>query len=861
MKTTSLLAGAAFCALLALPASATTSCPSLVFATQQSRTDATSSIYDLETVDYDQDNKPDVIGLTQDNGGGATLVAWKGVGNGTFQVPVSLGTTGVSHMITADVNNDGRLDILMTTSGGSLLVRLGNGTGFDAPISKSLDFPGSRLVAVSADGDAFLDLVTTSINGDTFTVFHGVGNGNFTTVRNVTTRSSPWSVAAGDFDGDGRVDVAYSNFDANTVSVVFKNSDGSYTAPLTLQSGAVPDGTYRDFATDLEAADLDEDGRPELVATNWEDTGAQASIVIFRPGASRTFTRTTMVPAIAHSSGDFFSVRTRDVNGDNHVDLVASSVNSGLVMALMGKGDGSFYSASYYVPEAEAGSGIFYSTAMADFDSDGTSDLAVGGYRDFIAAKGSCATQLVLYSFSPVITQGQSAPLRALVSGIASSQPLPRGTVTFREGATVLGVADVDGNGSSPLDVSGLALGDHTVTAEFSGNASVPAATSPSIVQKVTTTATVTNFVLPSEAPIYGTPYTFSVEAHTVQFSFDAFGWYTLDVDGAKSDHYTGSPVTVQLTTGPHTLTASYHGSVTYPPSVSSPQFVTAVKATPSMTNSSGALSVRLGTAHSLQFAMTGPAGFAGPTGTVQLMRGATNLGSCSVSNGGGTLSVGSCTVTATLERGTHDVSAVYSGDTNFNGANLGLTLTVMANLPAVIEAHGLQNSISIRALLPPNTTSSSLYRRPAGTSIWGLVSGWTPQGEFDATVPQRGVVYEYRVSAIVSGVEQFSNVDSAMLFNDDTLVAGQTKVRRVHFDELLLSINALRATASLAPVNFDVTYAGTLIRASHLATLRTALAEARQVLGMVPAAYTDNAIAGTAIKAVHIQELREQSR
>ena len=104
--------------------------------------------------------------LIQDNNTSATtLFAWKGIGNGTFQPPVSLGTTGVFHMIAADVNNDGRLDILMTTSGGSLLVRLGNGTGFDAPISKSLDFPGSRLVAVSADGDAFLDLVTTSIYG------------------------------------------------------------------------------------------------------------------------------------------------------------------------------------------------------------------------------------------------------------------------------------------------------------------------------------------------------------------------------------------------------------------------------------------------------------------------------------------------------------------------------------------------------------------------------------------------------------------------------------------------------------------------------------------------------------------------
>ena len=81
-----------------------------------------------------------------------------------------------------------------------------------------------------------------------------------------------------------------------------------------------------------------------------------------------------------------------------------------------------------------------------------------------------------------------------------------------------------------------------------------------------------------------------------------------------------------------------------------------------------------------------------------------------------------------------------------------------------------------------------------------------------------------------------------------------------MHFDELRILINVLRQRAGLPPFDFGTEYPG-FVKASHLLAMRTALAEARQALGMAAPVFTDAVGPGTTIKAIHIQELREQAR
>ena len=178
-----------------------------------------------------------------------------------------------------------------------------------------------------------------------------------------------------------------------------------------------------------------------------------------------------------------------------------------------------------------------------------------------------------------------------------------------------------------------------------------------------------------------------------------------------------------------------------------------------------------------------------------------------------------------------------------------------------MISVHPLQNAMRIDAFLPSGTTYAALYRREGGTSSWTLVSGWSSSG-LDSSVPVRGRLYDYRLDVVVSGVARSSNIDSALLFTDDPLIAGVTVVKRAHFDELRLMVNVARSKAALPLFNFDASYdQSAIVTASHMTALRTALAQARTTLGAAAPTFTDAIAGGTMIKAIHVQELREQMR
>ncbi len=123
------------------------------------------------------------------------------------------------------------------------------------------------------------------------------------------------------------------------------------------------------------------------------------------------------------------------------------------------------------------------------------------------------------------------------------------------------------------------------------------------------------------------------------------------------------------------------------------------------------------------------------------------------------------------------------------------------------------------------------------------------------------GKTYLYRVRTI-DGLQTspFSNVKVAttIVFTDDPIVAGSTRIKAVHMSELRSAINAMRASASLPLLAADATIgSGQRIRAQHITDVRTALSEARASIGLPSLSYTDATL--TLIKAAHVQELRER--
>lgn len=321
----------------------------------------------IVVADVNRDGKDDVI-LVHPN----SMDVLISIGNGTFGAPLTL-ATGVSSPIAArawDVNHDGLLDIVIVDGASNqAAVLLGNGTGGFAA-AQMTSFPGQTSVGVLADVDADgnLDLVTND------TLYPGDGSGGF--LVGVPFQSNDGqnagagfsdSIAVGDINGDGLLDVITANGFWNTISV-FRNQGGR----TLIQGGASVWSGNQPVAVAL--ADLNFDGKADLVVVN----AAESDLSVFLGRGDGTFLAATTEYAV----GGTPSTRPvlADFNGDGDVDVVLSDNQSSVVLAL-GSGDGTFRAvqdANIVVPPGSNNLGGAISIAAADFNGDGVSDFVVG---------------------------------------------------------------------------------------------------------------------------------------------------------------------------------------------------------------------------------------------------------------------------------------------------------------------------------------------------------------------------------------------------------------------------------------------------------------------------------------------------
>jgi hypothetical protein len=326
----------------------------------------------LSALDLLGDSHRDLITIARGDGSVRVL---RGDAGGAFDSAIAF--TAGNDLVRAtagDVNGDGIPDLVATGHlSNSLYLRLGLGGGrFAPPVTYHLRNHGNRLVVSDLNGDGYADVVVSHDGSGVpiyVTAFLGSATGELHAVWELGTGFfTTEGIAAADFDGDGKIDVAIAMGDPHASVMVLRGlGTGAFEAPLILPTKPANPGVS-DGTTGLAVGDVNGDGRADIIVSCFELTNQ----VLVRLSTGSGFSDPVAIPMSSP-----VDVALGDIDGDGRLDIVTSDISAGTVSVLRGNGHGSFGS-PFAIPMGPDPVAL----AVADFDGDGRADIAVTSLAD-----------------------------------------------------------------------------------------------------------------------------------------------------------------------------------------------------------------------------------------------------------------------------------------------------------------------------------------------------------------------------------------------------------------------------------------------------------------------------------------------
>ena len=297
----------------------------------------------------------------------------------------------------------------------------------------------------------------------------------------------------------------------------------------------------------------------------------------------------------------------------------------------------------------------------------------IGSFKFSSCGQATIATTTTLASATNPSTYGQQVVFTATVTP-GSGSGIPTGTVTFKDGATLLGSAALSG-GTASLATAALSTGSHTITASYGGDANYLSSVSAAVSQTVNKANTTTVVSSSANPATVGQSVTFTAQVSPTA----ATGTVTFYDGGnpigtAAVVAGSASLSTAALSVGPHSITATYGGDGNYNSSTSAAlnQTINNLTGTTTALASSANPSVR-GQKVTLTATVSATSGSGIPTGTVKFLDGATSLGTSTLSSSG----IATLTI-PNFSLGSHSITAQYGGSASYNGSTSAVLVQVV---------------------------------------------------------------------------------------------------------------------------------------------------------------------------------------